>query len=193
MFKATKKYDHKFLAPFVSEETQTYHFEKHHVGYANSLNSLVTGTKFEKFSVLDIIRCKNDIDTKVYNNAAQIFNHDFYWNSITTKKTNPSSKILKLIDKSFKNLDSFQKIYIEKASELFGSGWSWLVLDQDDNLSVINKQNANTPMDIGLKPVLVIDLWEHAYYIDYRNDRKLYVETIVKYCLNWDFANDNVF
>lgn len=191
MFKATKKYDDKFLEPFISEETQNYHFGKHHVGYANTLNSLIEGTDLEKLSLVEIIQRKNEIDKKIYNNASQLFNHDFYWSSITSKKTEPSDNILKLIEKSFKSFREFQSSYINKASEIFGSGWSWVV-SSESSLSIINTQNSDTPTKNNLRPVLVIDLWEHAYYIDYKNDRKTYIETIVQKCLNWDFAEGNV-
>lgn len=191
MVNAIKNYGNEALKPFISEETQEYHFGKHHVGYANTLNSLIQGSEFEKCSTIDLIMNRKDIDPKIYNNASQVFNHNFYWSSLTRNKTIPNKKLMEMIDKSFGNPEILQKSYINKACEMFGSGWSWLVFD-GERLSLINTQNSDTPMEIGLHPVLVIDLWEHAYYMDYRNDRKTYIETLVKNCLNWNFANSNI-
>ena len=194
MFKAIKNYNNKALEPYLSDETQIYHFEKHHTGYANTLTNLTNGTDLENLSINEIISKKKDISPKIFNNAAQIFNHDFYWNSLSIKKTEPSFNLLSEINKHFTNIDKFYETYINTASEMFGSGWSWLVLDKssnDNKLFIMNTSNADTPIVYdNLYPLLTIDLWEHSYYIDYRNDRKSYIETLVKNCLNWDFANE---
>lgn len=194
MFKAIKNYNNKALEPYLSDETQIYHFEKHHTGYANTLTNLTNGTDLQNLSINEIISKKKDISPKIFNNAAQIFNHDFYWNSLSIKKTEPSFKLLSEINKHFISLDKFYETYINTASEIFGSGWSWLALDKSSNdikLFIMNTSNADTPIVYdNLYPLLTIDLWEHSYYIDYRNDRKSYIETLIRNCLNWDFANE---
>ena len=195
MFVAKKNYKNSELAPILSEETLEYHFGKHHVGYANMLNSLVRGTDFEQMSLNEIVMIKDFEDKKIFNNAAQIFNHDFYWSSLAPASKNnaiSNSKISQLIDGTFGDTQKFFAEYIGFASQMFGSGWSWIVLESDEKLGFCNTQNADSPIVFGKKPLLVIDLWEHAYYIDYRNDRKAYVEAIVNNCLNFDFAESNL-
>lgn len=192
MFAASRNYDNRYLNPYLSEETLKYHFERHHIGYANNLIELTKGTLYENQSLIELINLKDTIEKRIYNNAAQIFNHDFYWNSLTTEKTEINEKLRLLINKSFGDVENFYKSYLQKASELFGSGWSWLVLiKKTSELSIINTNNADLPPE-GMIPILVIDLWEHAYYIDYRNDRKTYIIQIIKNCLNWDFASENL-
>ncbi|MDR1031577.1 MAG: superoxide dismutase [Holosporales bacterium] len=194
MYKASKSYDNKALEPYLSEETQTYHFEKHHIGYTNTLNDLVQKGGLPSWSLSQIISMKDKVDAKVFNNAAQIFNHDFYWNSLSLNNSAPNEKLLSLINQKFGSIENFQNSYISKASELFGSGWSWIVFDKTKlELDIVNTSNAeNYAATDNLIPILVTDLWEHSYYIDYRNDRKKYVENIVKHCLNWEFANSNL-
>ena len=194
MFKATKTYDNKALEPYLSEETLRYHFEKHHSGYASTLTNLTKGTEKESLSINEIIAIKKDISSKIYNNASQIFNHDFYWSSLSCEKTVPSDKFSAAINKYFGSIDGFYDTYINTASEMFGSGWSWLVFDKtsvDGQLSIFNTSNADNPLVYdNLYPILTIDLWEHSYYIDYRNDRKSYIETLIRNCLNWSFATE---
>lgn len=192
MFKAIKNYDNQALKPYLSEETLKYHFEKHHLGYVNTLIMLTKGTELEHLSIMEIIAIKGEISEKIYNNAAQIFNHDFYWSSLSANGGKPNEELSSVINKCFGDMEGLYKVYIEKASETFGSGWSWLVLDKaSSKLSIINTPNADNPlMYDNLIPILTIDLWEHSYYIDYRNDRKSYVEKLIKNCLNWDFANE---
>ena len=195
MFKAIKNYDNKAIEPYLSEETLMYHFEKHHSGYANTLTSLTKGTNLENLSIEEIILKKEKISSKIYNNAAQIFNHDFYWKSISLQKNTPSNELLTLIGKTFVNIEEFYNTYTSTACEIFGSGWSWLVLDKNSSprLRILNTCNADNPLIYdNLYPILTIDLWEHAYYIDYRNDRKAYLERVINNCLNWKFASEQL-
>lgn len=194
MFVAEKNYENDNLEPVLSKETLEYHFGKHHVGYAAMLNSLVQGTKFEGASLQEIVLQKNTIDSKIYNNAAQIFNHDFYWKSMRDPKRKSviNDIVLAMLEKTFACLENFYGEYISFASSVFGSGWSWLVLDKNHELSFLNTSNADSPVLFEKTPVLVIDLWEHAYYIDYRNDRKAYIQAVVRSCLNFDFAAKNI-
>ncbi len=193
MFRAVKEYSNDYLIPFISSETQSYHFEKHHKGYANTLNKLVDGQSLSEKSLEEIIKLESSIDAVIYNNAAQVFNHDFYWKSLALNKV-PGQELQDIINRSFENIDNLKNIYIEKASKLFGSGWSWLVFNKKSGLlDIINTTNAkNLLSDEENKALLVIDLWEHAYYIDYRNDRLKYLTTVVNNCLNWEFATQNL-
>lgn len=193
MFKAIKNYDNKAMNPYLCEETLIFHFEKHHVGYANNLTNLTNGTNLESLSIEDIISKKEKISSKVFNNAAQVFNHDFYWKSLSLEKNEPSKELLTAIEKDFANVENFYDAYINTASEMFGSGWSWLVLDKNStpHLRILNTLNADNPLVYdNLYPILTMDLWEHAYYIDYRNDRKTYLERLIRNCLNWKFASE---
>ena len=192
MFKAIKNYNNKALEPYLSDETQIYHFEKHHTGYANTLTNLTNGTDLENLSINEIISKKKDISPKIFNNAAQIFNHDFYWNSLSIKKTEPSFNLLSEINKHFTNIDKFYETYINTASEMFGSGWSWLVLDKssnDNKLFIMNTSNADTPIVYdNLYPLLTIDVWEHSYYLQYKTDKKEYVRNLF-YILDFDVVS----
>ena len=188
MINATKFYDDGALVPLISEETQSFHFGKHHIGYANTLNSLIQGTEYEGKTLDEIINAKSSLPSqKIWNNAAQVFNHDFYWRSLSTKESQLCDALNNAISAKFGSLTGLKTAYVEKASEMFGSGWSWLIFDNNE-ISVVNTQNAEIPT---CKKLLVIDLWEHAYYIDYRNDRKKYIEVLVNECLNWSFASEN--
>ncbi len=187
-FTAIKEYANDVLAPFISEETQEFHYGKHHIGYASTLNKLVDGTQYAELTLRQLIRLQDQLpDQKIWNNAAQVFNHDFYWKSLSKAETVPSKELSDAINASFGNMENFKASYIETASTMFGSGWSWLICSEN-SLSIVNTQNANIPAE---KKLLVIDLWEHAYYIDYRNDRRTYIENIVGNCLNWNFASEN--
>lgn len=194
MFNATKHYDNNALEPYLSEETLRYHFGKHHSDYASNLTNLTKNTELEFLSITEIIAMKESVSPKIYNNAAQVFNHDFYWSSLSCQKSEPNTELLNAINKNYGELDAFYDAYINEASQMFGSGWSWLVFDKSSGrkLSIINTHNADTPFTYNknLCPILTIDLWEHAYYIDYRNCRNAYIEKLIKHCLNWNFANE---
>jgi len=176
------------LAPHISKETLEYHYGKHHQTYVTNLNNLIKGTEFESLSLEDIIKKSSG---GIFNNAAQVWNHTFYWHSLSPKGgKEPSGDLAKAIVTHFGSFDAFKEKFSEAAVTTFGSGWAWLVQDDKGDLSVINTSNAATPMTSGLKALLTCDVWEHAYYIDYRNARADYVKAFWS-LVNWDFAEQN--
>ncbi len=175
------------LEPFLSAETIRYHFGKHHAGYANTLNKLVEGTEFENLSLNEIISHSRGTNQKIFNNAAQLFNHNFYWKCLAISVDLPRGKLSELIVEQFGSLEKLQDEYISFASTIFGSGWSWLV-EQNGRLKFINTQNAEIPFSEGMNLICTVDLWEHSYYIDYRNDRLKYLDKIIRNCINWKFC-----
>jgi len=181
-------YETGALAPYISKETLEFHYGKHHQTYVNNLNNLTKNTEFEKLSLENVIMKTSGA---VFNNAAQVWNHTFYWNSLTPKNTSePSGKLADAIKKKFGSFDEFKKLFTQSAITLFGSGWTWLVKDQNGELEIINTSNANLPMKENKKALLTCDVWEHAYYIDYRNARATYLENFWK-LVNWNFAQEN--
>jgi len=173
------------LEPFISEETIKYHYYKHHATYANKLNELIKGGKFDKMSLSSII---SDSDGAIFNNSAQVFNHTFYWNSLTNLELTPSEKLLSKINDDFGSLETLKEEFIKAGATLFGSGWVWLVREPNGRLMLKQTQNAQTPLSSGMVPLFVCDVWEHAYYIDYRNLRPKYLEEFWNH-INWDFAS----
>ncbi len=176
------------LMPFLSEETLKYHYHKHHMGYATTLNSLVCQTDFAEMELVDLIKSSRNSNSQIFNNASQIYNHDFYWNCLTAKQTSPTGRLKQLIEKQFTSFEDFLGQYVSFAAALFGSGWSWVV-EENNVLSFLNTSNAENPIGSNKNPICVIDLWEHAYYIDYKNDRKNYITTVINNCINWDFCS----
>ncbi|WP_297683470.1 superoxide dismutase [Sulfurimonas sp.] len=174
------------LEPFISEETIGYHYYKHHAAYVNKLNELIKGTEFDKMSLSSIIR---ESDGAVFNNAAQVFNHTFYWKSLSSTKSAPSGKLLNKINDDFGSVEVLKEEFIKAGSTLFGSGWVWLVREPKGQLMLKQTQNAHTPLSSNLVPLFVCDVWEHAYYIDYKNLRLKYLEEFWKH-INWDFAGE---
>ncbi|RDU69671.1 superoxide dismutase [Helicobacter cholecystus] len=172
------------IVEFISEKTLEYHYGKHHQTYINNLNNLIKDNEFENMHLLDIILKSSG---GVFNNAAQIFNHDFYWDSIAPKGSVMSSDLKSAIEAGFGSVEKFQEELISKATTLFGSGWCWLVLT-NDKLEIIQTSNAQVPMTEGKIPLLTIDVWEHAYYIDYKNARPNYLGKFWEF-INWDFAS----
>ena len=173
------------LEPHISAETLEYHHGKHHAGYVNKLNALIKGTEYEELSLEQIIR---QSDGAVFNNAAQTFNHNFYWNSLSPTPTKPSAALQKAIDAQFGSMEKFQEAFSDAAVGLFGSGWAWLVIDQHEKLQIRATSNAHTPIEHHETPLLTCDVWEHAYYIDYRNARAEYVQIFWKLA-NWENAS----
>lgn len=184
------------LTGLISTETIDYHYGKHHQTYVTNLNNLLTGTGLEEMPLNELIvtgleRCPADKRTGVFNNAAQVYNHNFYWNTLTPggSKT-PTGKLAKAIDDTFGGLAKFNEQFTKAATTLFGSGWTWLSKTRDGKLEIAQTSNAATPVTEKKTPLLVCDVWEHAYYIDYRNARPKYVEAFLTR-INWDFASKN--
>jgi superoxide dismutase, Fe-Mn family len=187
-------YELSALAPLISKETLEYHYGKHHQGYVNKLNELIKNTEFEHYALEEIIQHAFQISANaVFNNAAQIWNHSFYWNCLTPKKNILlSSDLQKAIEKFFGSLESFIDLFKKNAMNNFGSGWTWLVknITAPLSLEIINTSNANTPITSKQVPLLVCDVWEHAYYIDYRNARADYLNAFFK-IIDWEFVSKN--
>ena len=178
------------LAPHISVETLDYHYGKHHKAYVDNLNKLIPGTEFENLSLEQII--KKAPAGGIFNNAAQIWNHTFYWNSLDPKGGGePSGDLSAAITKNFGSFAQFKEKFTTSATTLFGSGWAWLVKNADGSLAIENTSNAANPLTSGKKPLLTCDVWEHAYYIDYRNARAKYVEAFWK-IVHWKFAAQNL-
>jgi len=181
------------LSPVISPETIDYHYGKHHQAYVNNLNTLVPGTKYESMSLEEVVKASNGqaSEKKVFNNSAQVWNHTFYWNCLAPKAGgDPTGNIKNAIEKSFGNFGDFKKKFSDAAAAQFGSGWAWLVKNGDGSLAIETTSNAETPFASGKTCVLTLDVWEHAYYIDFRNARPKYIEEFWK-LVNWDFANKN--
>lgn len=175
------------LAPFISEETLAYHYGKHHKGYVDKLNELIEGTQFEGLPLSEIV--KNSAG-EVFNNAAQAWNHEFFWKCLTPNHHQMSSEVLQVVERDFGSVDQFQDKWITMGSEVFGSGYIWLVED-GGKLVMETTHNADNPIRQGKKPILTCDLWEHAYYIDYRNERKRFLESFTE-IINWNFVEKNL-
>lgn len=173
------------LQPIISKETLEYHYGKHHQAYVNNLNNLVKNTEFENKTLEEIIMKSSG---GIFNNAAQVWNHSFYWQCMTPKSAGePSGQLADAIKKTFGSFDEFKKLFSQTAISTFGSGWAWLVKKTDGGLEIISTSNAGTPMQQNKKALLTCDVWEHAYYIDYRNMRPTYVEKFWN-LVNWDFV-----
>ena len=177
------------LEPVISQETLEYHYGKHHNTYVTNLNNLIPGTEFENMSLEDIV--KNAPAGGVFNNAAQVWNHTFYWHCLSPNGGgSPDGDLGAAIDKAFGSFDAFKTEFSDKAVKLFGSGWAWLVKRPDGSLAISQTSNAETPLTGQDEPLLTCDVWEHAYYIDYRNARPKYVEAFWN-LVNWDFVSAN--
>ena len=180
------------LAPAISAKTISFHYGKHHAGYVKTLNGLIAGTKYEGSSLEEIVCASRDAgDAAIFNNAAQIWNHDFYWNSLASagKGGEPSPELKAAIDAAFGSLEACKAALADAAVKRFGSGWAWLVA-KDGKVSVEATSNAETPVGRpGVKPLLVIDVWEHAYYLDWQNARAGYVKAIVDGHIDWSAAS----
>lgn len=182
-------YEKNALEPTISAETLEYHYGKHHQAYVTNLNNLVKGTEFERMSLEDIIKKSSG---GIFNNAAQVWNHTFYWHCLSPNGGGtPTGQIAELITKTFGSFDAFKEKFSQAAITTFGSGWAWLVKNADGSIALVSTSNAQTPMTNGQKALLTCDVWEHAYYIDYRNARPKYVEAFWN-LVNWDFVNSNL-
>ena len=176
------------LEPFISEETLDYHYGKHHQTYVTNLNNLVPGSEFEGLSLEEIIRKSSG---GIFNNAAQVWNHTFYWNCMKPNGGGqPAGELADAISKSFGSFEKFKEEFTKCAVTTFGSGWAWLVKNADGSLALVSTSNAGCPLTSGQTPLLTCDVWEHAYYIVYRNARPKYVEDFWN-VVNWDFVAAN--
>lgn len=187
-------YPDNALNPYISTQTVGFHYGKHHQGYVNKLNELVAGLPLADQPLEAVIAATaGKVDqAAIFNNAAQIWNHTFYWNSLRTKGGGkPTGALAEAIDRSFGGFDAFKAEFLKAATGQFGSGWAWLVKD-GDKLAVTKTSNADTPIAHSQRPLLTIDVWEHAYYLDYQNRRADYVAAIFENLINWDFAAQNL-
>jgi Fe-Mn family superoxide dismutase len=181
-------YSKNTLEPHISAETLEFHYGKHHAAYVKNLNNLIGGTEFEETSIEDIILKSSG---GIFNNAAQIWNHSFYWNCLKPGGGGkPAGSLADVIKSTFGSFEDFKKEFTQKAVTLFGSGWAWLVKNKDGSVSIEQTSNAGTPMTDCKTALLTCDVWEHAYYIDYRNARPKYVEAFWN-LVNWDFVAKN--
>jgi len=177
------------LAPHISKETFEFHYGKHHQAYVTNLNNLIKGTEFENLGLEEIIKKSS---AGIFNNSAQVWNHTFFWHSMKPGGGGaPSGGLAEAINKKWVSFDAFKDAFTKSAVGNFGSGWTWLVKKSDGSLDIVNTSNAGTPITGADKPLLTIDVWEHAYYIDYRNARPKFVETFLSSLANWDFAAKN--
>jgi superoxide dismutase, Fe-Mn family len=183
------------LAPHISAQTLEIHHGKHHNAYVVKLNELIAGTELEGKSLEDIIHATAGKADKIgiFNNAAQVWNHTFYWHSMKPAGGGaPSGKIAAKIAEDFGSFDAFAEAFKNAGATQFGSGWAWLVLNASGKLEIVKTPNAEVPFTAGKTPLLTMDVWEHAYYIDYQNRRPDYMATFLSHLVNWDFANANL-
>lgn len=177
------------LIPHISEETLEFHYGKHHNAYVNNLNNIIKETKFENMTLEEIILSS---EGPTFNNAAQIWNHTFFWNCLSPQGGgSPTGEALELINKEWGSFDKFKEEFTKSAIANFGAGWTWLVMNKTGKLEIVNTSNAQTPMKTHAKVLLTVDVWEHAYYIDYRNERPKFINAFWS-LVNWDFVNKNL-
>ena len=177
------------LAPHYSQETFEYHHGKHHLAYVNKLNELQKGTEFENLELEEVIK---KAQGGIYNQAAQIWNHTFFWNCMKPQGGGaPTGALAAAINAKWGSLDAFKTAFVNSAVGNFGSGWTWLVKKADGSIDIVNTGAAGCPMTTGDKALLTVDVWEHAYYIDYRNARQKFVEVFFSNLANWEFAEKN--
>jgi Fe-Mn family superoxide dismutase len=187
-------YDENALAPVLSANTLGFHYGKHHKGYVDNLNKLIAGTEYADLALEKIIRAVagKAEQAAIFNNAAQIWNHTFFWESMKANGGGePPASLKQKIEADFGSLEACKKELAAAAVSQFGSGWAWLVLD-DGKLKTMKTANAETPLTAGVKPLLTIDVWEHAYYLDYQNRRAAYVHSVIDKLLNWEAALKNM-
>lgn len=182
----TLPYEYDALEPHISRETLEYHHDKHHAAYVSKLNDAIAGTEFEQKSLVEIVR---NASGKVLNNAAQAWNHEFYWHCLSPDSGNLEGELLDAVQRQFGSLEKFEEEFTSAAVNHFGSGWAWLVLDEDQKLAIITTHDADTPIRHGQVPLLTCDVWEHAYYIDYRNKRPDYLKGFWN-VVNWRFVSE---
>lgn len=181
-------YEKNALEPHMSVETLEYHYGKHHKAYVTKLNELIKSTRFEFMPLEEVILTA---DGPIFNNAAQVWNHTFFWNCMAPNAGGkPTGKVASLIDGKWGNFEKFKEEFNKSAVANFGSGWTWLILNKENSIEIFNTTDAQTPKTQGFKALMTLDVWEHAYYIDYRNERPKYAENFWN-LVNWNFVNKN--
>ena len=182
------------LEPVISARTVEFHYHKHHRTYVENLNKLVAGTRYADMPLEQVVRTTanrvNETDKKIFNNAGQVWNHDFYWRSLSPRPSKPAGKLAQAIERNFGGLDELRNQFADAGKEQFGSGWIWLV-SSSGKLSIYKTGNALDPMAKHINCLLTVDVWEHAYYLDYQNERTKYLDAVLDR-LNWDFAAENL-
>jgi Fe-Mn family superoxide dismutase len=183
------------LEPVISARTISFHYHKHHQTYVDTLNTLVAKTRFAGMKLEEVVRATADAsaeqEKKIFNNAAQVWNHDFYWRSLTPIKTEPDGKLASAIARDFGEVSTLIAELAEAGKNQFGSGWAWLI-SKDGKLKIEKTADAQTPMAKGINCLLAVDVWEHAYYLDYQNERPEYLKNVLGRMLNWDYAGENL-
>lgn len=188
MIKLPYKFD--AFEPILSENTLSFHYSKHHLGYEKKLQELL-GKK--EYCLKTVMKDSFKKEPKIFNNAAQVWNHDFYWKSMSPKekRTPPSTSLMEKLNTSFGSMDRFKEIFIEKSTTLFGSGWVWLI-EENNTFEVIQTNNAENPLCYSQKPLMTCDVWEHAYYLDYQNRRPDYAKYFFEELINWEFIENQI-
>jgi len=188
-------YDESALEPAISARTIAFHYHKHHKGYVDTLNKLVAGTDYADMKLEEIVRAtfhgQDKKQKQIFDNAAQVWNHDFYWRSLSAKPSKPSGQIAKAIERDFGGLDKLLEQLAEAGKTQFGSGWAWIV-SNNGRLAIEKTPNAENPMAESINCILGVDVWEHAYYLDYQNERPKYLKEVLGKRLNWSFASQNL-
>lgn len=179
------------LEPFISKRTIEFHYGKHHKKYYENLSKLAVATKYEKMTLEEVVDESHDNDIEIFNNAAQASNHDFFWKCLSPHKKGPSSELVDTLSKQFGSLENFKDQFAAVASKLFGSGWVWLVRNRDLTLAIVPMKDAGTPLTENQIPLLACDVWEHAYYLDYQNERPKFVTNFWE-ITNWAFVEKNL-
>lgn len=184
-------FDAKSVEPYMSRQTLYFHHDKHLGAYIKNLNDLIINTKYEKLPLYEIVKqsAADKNATGIFNNSAQVFNHNFFFHCLANKN---AAKIPNKIVKLFGGSDKFKSEFVLMANSVFGSGWVWLVKKSDNKFEIIKTQNADTPLAHDMQPILTLDLWEHAYYLDYQNKRAEFIKNFLNYLVNWDFVAENI-
>ncbi len=188
-------YDYTALEPHISKRTLEFHHDKHHATYVNNYNSAVAGTELDSKSIEEVIKqiAGDASKTGLFNNAAQAWNHTFYWNCMKSNGGGtPTGTLADKINADFGSFDKFVEAFKTAGATQFGSGWAWLVLDNDGKLKITKTPNAENPLTSGQVPLLTMDVWEHAYYLDYQNARPKYIDTFISSLINWDYITENL-
>ena len=186
-------FDKNALTPIITEETFDYHYGKHHAAYVKNLNGIVKDSELAHLSIEELIKKGHaDNNAPLFNNAAQHWNHTFFWHCLSPEGgKSPQGEIAERISRDFGSFDAFKEQFSTTATKLFGSGWTWLAEDERGKLEILGLKDAHTPITESKKPIMTLDVWEHAYYIDYRNARPKFVENFWD-IINWEFANNNL-